>query len=103
MQIASDPIFSSALRESAGVEIPSLELRKTLGHLLCVVDLVAVHRTEDISSSLRDSRESVFGDYSPGRFAWELRDARRFSPIPWKGSQGFFFVPDAAVHGAFRP
>ena len=37
------------------------------------------------------SNEFYFGDYSGGRFAWELRHARQLSePIPAKGSQGFW-------------
>lgn len=35
------------------------------------------------------------GDYSPGRWAWELRDPVQYDPaIPYRGSQGFFNVED---------
>lgn len=37
-------------------------------------------------------RSRGFGDFRPGRFAWEFADVRRFkTPIPAKGRQGFFF------------
>lgn len=38
------------------------------------------------------------GDHTPGRFAWGAADFRLFKrPIPWKGRQGFFSVPDSAL------
>lgn len=38
------------------------------------------------------------GDWSDGRFAWRRDHFRLFDPpIPWRGSQGFFDVPDAVV------
>lgn len=43
----------------------------------------------------REPTEYAFGDYAPGRWAFQLRDPERFSaPVPWRGSQGVFFVPD---------
>lgn len=39
--------------------------------------------------------EIHFGDYSPGRYAWLLKDAVKFeTPIPWKGSLGLWNFPD---------
>lgn len=39
-------------------------------------------------------RYDSFGDYSPGRWAWLLRDARPLDPpIEMKGRQGFFDLP----------
>ncbi len=43
----------------------------------------------------RDRDEFDLGHYEPGRFAWVLRDAVPLAePIPWRGSQGIFEVPD---------
>lgn len=40
----------------------------------------------------------AFGDFSLGRFAWALRNPVMFSkPIPYRGRQGFFSVPDDVV------
>jgi activating signal cointegrator 1 len=36
-------------------------------------------------------QEEMFGDYSPGRFAWILKDPVKFDiPIPASGKQGFW-------------
>ena len=34
--------------------------------------------------------ERHFGDYSPGRFAWQLDTVIRMADIPARGSQGFW-------------
>lgn len=39
--------------------------------------------------------EAAFGLYEVGRFAWVLRDVERLvEPVPFRGSQGIFEVPD---------
>lgn len=39
--------------------------------------------------------QEPFGDWTPGRWAWPLLDPRPLAePIPWKGKQGVFYVPD---------
>lgn len=42
----------------------------------------------------RNWHEFAFGNYEPGRFAWVLRDVEAIDPIPFRGSQGIFEVPD---------
>jgi activating signal cointegrator 1 len=45
-----------------------------------------------------DGEEYEFGDYSAGRFAWMLSDVRKLEkPIPWKGRQKWFEVPDELI------
>ncbi|MEN6566365.1 MAG: ASCH domain-containing protein [Veillonellales bacterium] len=34
-----------------------------------------------------DSKEFAFGDYTPGRYAWLLANARPIKPVPAKGKQ----------------
>lgn len=42
--------------------------------------------------------ELSFGDYTPGRWAWLLVDVEPLrKPIPWRGKQGFFEVPDEVI------
>lgn len=42
--------------------------------------------------------EKSYGDYSPGRYGWILTDIVALpEPIPFKGGQGFFNVPDIAL------
>ncbi|CAG0950703.1 hypothetical protein RHDC4_00057 [Rhodocyclaceae bacterium] len=44
-----------------------------------------------------------FGDFSPGRYAWRMRDPQLLpEPIPFVGKQGFFDVPDELIANAFR-
>ena len=45
--------------------------------------------------------ERAFGDYSPGRFAFLCENAVLFkTPIPYRGEQGLFNVPDDLVKEA---
>ena len=40
-------------------------------------------------------QEQAFGDWSEGRYAWEIANARMLDkPVPWKGRQRLFNVPD---------
>lgn len=40
-----------------------------------------------------NQEEIEFGDYSPGRWVWMLRNPVKFSnPIPWKGSLSIWTV-----------
>lgn len=88
------------------------------GALIGVVHLIDCRRTEDCIypqslSEVRAAtgppgmivtpREYAFGNYGPGRFAWIANRRRTFAePIPWKGSQGFFDVPDEVVRAALN-
>ena len=38
--------------------------------------------------------ERSFGDYSSGRYAWLLNDAVRIEPIPYRGFQKLFDIPE---------
>jgi hypothetical protein len=73
-----------------GVIVGVVTLDKTLtigdGNIL-------VETGEHISST-----EWNFGDYTPGRTAWMLTNARRFpTPIPYVGHQRLFDVPDDLI------
>lgn len=41
--------------------------------------------------------ERELGNYDHGRFAWQLSDVKKLEPIQFKGSQGFFHVPDSLL------
>lgn len=46
-------------------------------------------------------REWAFGDYSDGRYAWLCANFVAFAePVPCRGAQGLFDVPDELVPGA---
>lgn len=75
--------FRSVLRR-AGINIPSQLPRGVILATCTVADCV---RTEDIVDQLSDE-ERAFGDYSPGRYAWQLEDMRLLpTPIPARGHQ----------------
>lgn len=60
------------------------------GAVLGTVEIVDCVPVEEIIHTLSE-RERLLGDYSPGRFAWVLRNPVAFStPIPAKGKQGWW-------------
>ena len=70
-----------------------------LGVLVAVVELVEVVPTEgQLIASGGDwpqDPELAFGDYALGRYAWKTRRLRRLDPpIPWRGAQGLFNLPN---------
>jgi hypothetical protein len=73
-------------------------LRLPRGAVIAVVDVVEVERTMIIGERLRaegNLDELAAGDYGPGRFAWRLENVRRLRiPMPYRGMQGLFEVPD---------
>ena len=59
------------------------------GVVLGVVHVIHAHHTKDLPAVSAD--ELILGDFSPGRFAWELEVLEVFDePIPAKGKQGFW-------------
>jgi activating signal cointegrator 1 len=69
------------------------------GALIGIVRLTTVLPTvNDWNDNAAHAADKVCGDWSPGRFAWRRDDFLAFDrPIPWRGSQGLFDVPDDAV------
>lgn len=66
------------------------------GAVLGTVWLRDIHAADVISSTL-DERELAFGDFSPGRYAWELVHPVQYPrPIPTRGRQGLWEwkIPD---------
>lgn len=61
-----------------------------LGAVLCICQLHSIHHTETIRDQLLP-QERTFGDYSDGRYAWELEVLHVFEqPIPAQGAQLFW-------------
>lgn len=57
-----------------------------VGCILGTVELVDIVRTEDIRDSL-SATELAFGDYTDGRYAWQLANPVLFpEPIPARGA-----------------
>jgi hypothetical protein len=76
------------------------------GAIIATTHLVACHKTEALESltwlpQAKATEEKAQGDFSPGRYAWEIFGLVPLAPpIPWRGRQGLFDVPDDAVPGA---
>lgn len=78
--------FAACLRQ-AGVRYPA-DLPR--GAVVGVVRLDSARHVESVRDSL-GAQELAFGDYSDGRWAWELSAPRRLSePIPARGSLGLW-------------
>jgi hypothetical protein len=68
-----------------------------LGELVATAEIVACVPTEQFTPH---HLESVWGDYSYGRFAWVLDNVQPLKPIPFVGRQSFFTVPDDLIYEA---
>lgn len=77
------------------------------GAVICTCLLDRASRiTVESAAALRDRdpAEHSYGDYTPGRWAWVLKDVERLpEPVPFRGSQGAFDVPDHLLAGHPEP
>lgn len=90
--------YQSTLREAIG---GIGRLRFPFGCIVAVVRLHACIRIGERNAPPADSNEFAFGDYTPGRFAWCTDSLQRLAePIPFKGAQGLFEVPDHLIRDA---
>lgn len=79
--------FASVLR-AADID----KARLPLGAAIAIADLTHVYRSEAARAD-QSEQELAFGDWSAGRFVWEMENVRPFAePIPVKGAQGLFTV-----------
>lgn len=69
------------------------------GVIIAVVDLINCLPTAYIADSNLSSRQKEFGDFSNGRWAWFTIMPRAINPpIPYRGQQGLFEIPDSIVN-----
>ena len=79
MQLSAQEPFLSALRNETCPR----------GCVLAVCELWKVERIT--SDNQPEEPERSFGDYTLGRYAWHLKNVRRFeAPLPAKGKQGLW-------------
>lgn len=72
-----------------------LPKRIPLGCIVGYVDLVDCRPTELEEAS---ALERILGNFAPGRYAWILAfPVQLDEPVPFRGKQGFFSVPDALI------
>lgn len=72
--------------------------RLAFGAIIGKVELVKIWLTEEIAPRL-SGLERLYGDYSPGRYAWETTNPILFAePVSYRGQLGLFEVPERIVH-----
>lgn len=72
------------------------------GAVIGTVELVDVVRIDTTTTPAGWERE--FGDYTPGRYRWELSNPRAFAkPVPYRGAQGLFHVDQTVIESGFAP
>lgn len=86
-------------REFAGMEraLNRMPGRIPLGAIVATCVLVDVKSTDELVLTIGPI-ERLYGNYDAGRYGWLLTDVRALpEPVPYKGAQGFFNVPDALL------
>ncbi len=113
LQVMSTWNWNAALGWHMGGDEPPLWEVLPFGAIIAVADLVDCRPTGSFTVDEIDARrtreerdpigwdswtERFMGDFSPGRFGWVLDRVRSLEkPIPWKGMQGLFEVPDNII------
>lgn len=70
-----------------------------LGAIVGIVQITDCKTSEHLDRVI-SSQERAFGNYSPNRYGWVASQFRLFAdPIPYKGQQGLFDVPDELLRG----
>jgi hypothetical protein len=62
------------------------------GVAVATCNLVGTYRTETLKAGTMLTNNLPFGDFSAGRYAWNLRDRKAIKPFPVWGRQGLFEV-----------
>jgi len=69
---------------------------KNRGHIVVFCDLKDCLVMNEKLISEQSNLELAFGNWKPGRFAWQLESfVNPFAPIPYRGSQGLIDVPNS--------
>ncbi len=71
------------------------------GALIAICDRVLCLPTDRMYP---DPEERAQGNFTHGRFAWDTLNMRELpAPIPWRGMQNLFDIPDHIITGALTP
>lgn len=86
------PVAINAALSGAGFGWYGQEL--PYGCVVCMVDLIDCYRTEKVQLEEwfepHKEREMAFGDFTPGRFAWQLENVRFCENLSARGAQGLW-------------
>lgn len=96
-----DRVYMDIISSTGMVEFADQVCRKRrpeeYGAIIGTVEIVDCVPVEEIMDKLTPL-ERALGDYSPGRFAWVLKNPFMFSaPIPASGQQGWWNWPFAVI------
>ena len=74
------------------------DMLKEILPLGCIIAIGELKRCIEITEENTPcGYEYAFGDYRPGRYSWLFSNVKKIEPIPYKGRQGFFEMPDNLV------
>ncbi len=93
----TEPFKSIIIGELGQLHYGNLEAYLPFGQIIAVVDLLDCQKITMAPMNMPSSHEFAFGDYTIGRYVWQTRNVRRINPMPYKGQQGFFDIPDSLV------
>jgi len=83
-----DDICDSIWGHHWGLELPR-------GAIVGMVNVVDCVPTEKVLQGYQEPDDYACGDFSPRRYAWKRQQYQVFdTPIPYRGQQGMFSVPD---------
>ncbi len=86
-----DEICDGTFGHHWGIDLPR-------GAIVGMVNVIACRKTEDILQGYYDADDYECGDFSHGRYGWQADNFKAFTkPIPYRGQQGMFTVPDSLV------
>lgn len=88
--------------DRARMEVLREHVEAHRGVIVAQVELTEIHNTSVWRMPARERLSQYpWGDFSEGRFAWRLeRPVVLAKPIPFRGSQTFFTVPDELIDSA---
>lgn len=97
------PGFPEALKDSPWFWDSALHkfaFPETRGKVIATAVLSGCMRFNEINRAMIDRHELTFGDFTPGRYGWLIRDVQRLpEPIPARGELGIWTwqEPDGLV------
>lgn len=106
--IIDDETWAGVLHQHMGQTLGSIF---PLGSFVATAELVSCRRVEDIDPDFLDEKrqhegsrfswtERELGNYARRRYGWILDNVRPLpEPVPYRGRQGLFEVPDELVLG----
>lgn len=92
--------FPKYAREFAATErtLGRGNARLALGAIIGKANLVKIWRIEELIGQL-SGLEHLYGDYSPGRYAWEFTTPLLLvEPIPYRGALGLFNIDESTIN-----